>query len=188
MSHTQHAKLVFIRGIPGSGKSYLAHQLLQTLGNENIVLLDPDALDLNNPGYKKFSEELTAQDLPKAIHPFRWLRLQAVRAAQDGAIIMWNQPFTDEGVFTRLIDFIRTAAHEKSVELDVYIIELNTPPDIAYERIQERIAAGEHGPSKHTFMDRVENFSSFHEHQNTLQLDGTRDIKELTKDALDFLS
>lgn len=188
MNHTKKAQILFIRGIPGSGKSYVASNLVNAMKDREVVLLDPDAIDFSNPAYKALSEELSAQDLPEAIHPFRWLRGQAVAACKPDTLIIWNQPFTNEGILSRLAQFLTKAANDSDVELEVLILELETASEIAYERIQKRIADGGHGPSKDTFDHRVEHYISFADSHKTLVIDGTNNIDEITTSVLEFLA
>lgn len=86
MSQTNNPALVFIRGIPGSGKSYLAEALEKSLGSENVIMLDPDKIDLTSKEYLEFSESLTKEGVDKKLHPFRWLRTNAYGAIGSGKI------------------------------------------------------------------------------------------------------
>lgn len=179
------ATLLFIRGIPGSGKSFVSTRLVKSI--KGAVLLDPDAIDYENPDYIEFSKQLSKEGLDTAIHPFRWLRKQACEKATPGAVVIWNQPFTNRGVFDRLVVFIQNEAQKNDVDVQVLVLEVNTPAQLAYERIQARIATGGHGPTSETFKNRVENYASFEDGHTTLQLDGTQDIDILVQQIIDNL-
>lgn len=183
---TQTAILIFVRGIPGSGKSYLTRHLANKLGNSTVVL-DPDMVDTLAPSYIQLSKQLSAEGLDEAIHPFRWLRQQAVSAAQDRRTIIWNQPFTKRSIFDRLVQFIREGATEHGVQLRVVLLEVDTPPEVAYERIQERKNAGGHGPSKSVFDSRVEDYTTFAGDYETISIDGTKPINESIDKILSLL-
>ena len=185
---SSNATIIFIRGIPGSGKSFVAENLVQALEGAKVTLLDPDTIDTQNPEFIELSKQLEKEGLAKAIHPFRWLRGQAIDAATTGSVTVWNQPFTNQGVFDRLIAFIRAGAQKHGVSLRVLILEVNTPKEVAYERIMERVNAGGHGPSESTFLQRVDDYTSFSSDYETIQLDGTKDIKSLISEVTDRLA
>lgn len=94
MATQKKAILLLIRGLPGSGKSYVANVLKEELGNQ-IVLLDPDATDYTSAKYKEFSKLKTAEGVDEKFHPYRFLREQAYRAIDNDQIIAWNQAFTN---------------------------------------------------------------------------------------------
>jgi hypothetical protein len=183
--HKSSATLLFIRGIPGSGKSFLATELLKSLNN--VVLLDPDTIDFNDPEYVTFSKELTNDNLDVIIHPFRWLRKKACESVKPGALIIWNQPFTNRGVFDRLVNFIQNEADKKNVAVHVLVLEVDVTQEVAYERILSRISAGGHGPTKKTFASRATDYVSFEDGYDTLHLDGTTDVQILAKKVHKYL-
>lgn len=180
--NSQHkATLVFIRGIPGSGKSLLTKTIASKLSDDSVLVLDPDFVDKAAPEYLTLSRKLENEGLDKTIHPFRWLRGQAIQGAATTPTILWNQPFTDRGIFDRLVTFITDSVTEEGVELRVVLVELETPEDIAYERVVSRIASGGHGPSNDTFTDLVQRYKSYAEGYETVSLDGTRPVEELAE-------
>jgi pantothenate kinase-related protein Tda10 len=67
MSQPSHPLLVFIRGLPGSGKSYITVKLdgaLQALyGKESTVVLDPDATNYASKAYQQHVKDQTAEGL-----------------------------------------------------------------------------------------------------------------------------
>lgn len=174
--------LIFVRGIPGSGKSFLSEALTKKIGLKNTVLLDPDAIDEKDPGYISLSKDLTQDGLPKTIHPFRWLRKSACEAISSGKTVIWNQPFTDLGVFSRLILFIEENSAHNS-KLEILIIEVSIDQDTAKERIQSRIAKGGHGPSDSTFQKRVNGYETFSDSYQTIEINGN-DTVELSVDKV----
>ncbi len=172
----KHPILIMIRGLPGSGKTYLAMRLEQALGEGHVVILDPDTVDLETERYLEFSKELEKEGLNRAIHPFRWLRKQACDAVVAGKSVMWNQPFTDRGIFERLIAFIQNHAHENGVQLPVLVVEVEIDPDIAKVRIAKRKQAGGHGPTDDTFGRRVSEYVSYADGFSTVVVQGKDDI------------
>ena len=179
--------LIIVRGIPGSGKSYLSERLHDTIGHKKSVLLDPDTLDTTSTDFQEFSKQLSREGLDSAIHPFRWLRYQACQHARPGYVTIWNQPFTQKGIFDRLVTFIQAEADKNNVKVKVLVVEVIAPKEIAYSRIVARIKSGGHGPSENTFAKRVEDFISFSDSYETLQLDGTIHVNELEQAVLEKL-
>jgi len=167
----QQPVLLFIRGLPGSGKSYLSDALIENLGQDRTVLADPDAIDVENEDYVALSDNLSEEGLSPAIHPFRWLRQKACEGISSGKIVVWNQPFTDRGVFDRLILFIK-ANSTYDGELKVLIVEVEIDHDTAKKRIEDRITEGGHGPSSATFQRRIQEYRSFSDGYATLSIRG----------------
>ena len=64
--------LILIRGLPGSGKSYLATALQEALGKDIAITLDPDATDYTSRAYTDLSAALTAEGIEEKFHPYRF--------------------------------------------------------------------------------------------------------------------
>lgn len=137
-------KLVIIRGIPGGGKSYLALSLQRTLGSDNVVILDPDAIDKKSDGYKQLSAQLSAEGVDQKFHPFRYLRARAQDAVQSGKILLWTQAFNDFAGFKITVDKLVAFAHEQGLELPVLVVEVEISRAVARARIDERVHRGGH--------------------------------------------
>lgn len=172
----QHPTLIMVRGLPGSGKSYLAAALENELSKDGVVVLDPDALDVTAADYLAFSKELDAEGLDKAIHPFRWSRKLACDAIAAGKIVIWNQPFTNRGVFERLVAFLEAHAKERNIHLPVLLVEVEIDPETAKARIAERKKAGGHGPSDNTFAHRVGEYESYADSFRAVVVNGKDDV------------
>jgi predicted kinase len=176
-----------VRGLPGSGKSYLTAELQKALGKEDVLVLDPDSIDLTAKEYREFSDELAKEGLDKAIHPFRWSRKLACDAAVAGKVVIWNQPFTNRGIFERLVAFIQNYAQERGVSLPVLLVEVEIGHDTAKARIAERKQAGGHGPSDGTFAQRVTEYESYADGFNTVVVHGEDDVTESAAKVLEAL-
>jgi len=192
MSHRKNNKplLIFVRGLPGSGKSYLSEALIDQVGASRTLLLDPDAIDTENAGYKLLANELIEQDLNPAILPFRWLRQSACKGVSNGKIVIWNQPFTIKGVFDRLIQFIKDTSTYDG-DLRVLVVEIEIDPIEAKQRIDKRMEEGGHGPDDETFAKRVFEYESFSDSYDTVRINGSEEInasvqKILKKIKLNF--
>jgi thymidylate kinase len=179
MNTESNPVLVFVRGMPGSGKSYLADALAKSLGSENIMMLDPDHIDFDSQAYKDLSKSLSAEGLDEKIHPFRWLRTSAYGGITDHKVIIWNQPFTDEGIFSRLVTHLQDYAKERQVNLPVLLVEVDIDPAVAKARIIKRKQVGGHGPSEKTLKSRIAGYKSYaNEGIKTVTVQGEADIAE----------
>lgn len=137
-------KLVIVRGIPGGGKSYLALSLQAALGQDNVVILDPDAIDKESSGYKQLSAQLSADGVDQKFHPFRYLRAQAHQAIDAGKVLLWTQAFNDFAGFKITVDKLIAYAHEQGKDLPVLVVEVEISRAVARTRIDERAHRGGH--------------------------------------------
>lgn len=153
--------LVLIRGLYGSGKTYLANTLQGMIGADKVVLLDPDTIDLGSSAYQAHTAALTEQGVEEKFHPYRFLLARMHDAILAHKIIFWNQPFSDLGGFQRTIENARNFAAEHNLPLPVVLVEVETSPEVAKARLAERKARGGHGPSLDRFESHVQTFASF---------------------------
>lgn len=174
--NVQRPTLVMIRGLPGSGKSHLAAALADRLGKGDVTILDPDTIDLAAPDYAKFSKALDREGLDKAIHPFRWSRKLACDAIMAHKIVIWNQPFTNRGIFERLVAFLEGHAHEHGLHLPVLVVEVEIDHETAKERIARRKQEGGHGPSDNTFAQRAGEYQSYADGFKTIVVQGADEV------------
>lgn len=188
-ANVHYPTLVMIRGLPGSGKSYLATELEKRLDREHVLILAPDAdtLDLTTKEYQSFSQELAKEGLDKAIHPFRWSRKMACDAISAHKIVIWNQPFTNRGIFERLITFLETYAHEHGIRLPVLLVEVELDPESAKTRIAKRKQAGGHGPSDDTFARRVSEHVSYADGYRNVSVHGEDDVAKSADTVIEAL-
>lgn len=166
--------LLFIRGIPGSGKSFLA----RALASQVTTILDPDAIDDNDPAYMSFASNLKLASLDPKIIPFRWLKHCAIESAQLNSIILWNQPFTDKGVFERLVESLKNEAKTRhNTEPKILLIEMTIDENSAWKRVMARKYDGGHGPEKDIFQQRVSAYKSYADTFDVLELRGDDPIE-----------
>jgi hypothetical protein len=176
MTH-KHPILIFVRGLPGSGKTYLALELQKAIGEDKVVMLDPDATDYESREYLDHVKAQTAEGVDPALHPYRFLRAQAYQGIADHKVIMWNQPFTNLEIFNKMIDRLRTHAAEHKTELPILVVEVEVDPATAKERVAKRKQAGGHGPSDATFARRVSDYASLAAHgYNVVVVHGEDDV------------
>ena len=192
MNKKTHAKLIIIRGLPGSGKSFIANNLqtaikLRTDDNKT-VLLDPDTIDYTSVDYKQHAKQLASEGVDTALHPYRFLRAQAFRAMGQGKTIVWNQPFTNLDTFIKVTDRLKGYANEHNVELIILVVEVDIDPALARRRVNNRKQSGGHGPSFNTFKRFTNQYGSFAKHGfNTITVRGDDEVTNSVNKILTIL-
>lgn len=179
--------LIMIRGLPGSGKSYLAEALQDSIGQDRVLVLDPDKIKTRDEEYLKFSDNLSAEGLDKTIHPFRWSRKLACDGVVRGKIIIWNQPFTIRGIFDRLVLFMQNYAKVQNISVPVLNVEVEIDQNSAKNRINDRKKSGGHGPSINTFNKRISEYKSFADGYETIVVDGVDRIDKSVNKIIEHL-
>jgi len=156
-----HPIIILIRGLPGSGKSYLAAELEKTFGKDVTVMLDPDAINYESQEYKDHVDAQIKEGVDPALHAYRFSRNKAYQGIADHKIVMWNQPFTDLEIFNKMVDRFKEQAKEQHTTLPILVIEVNTPPELAKQRVEQRKQQGGHGPSENTFSRFTNDYKTF---------------------------
>lgn len=178
------AVLVLMRGLPGSGKSHLAEALQQSLSDDEVVSLDPDATDYESEEYKKHTQQLTEEGVDPKLHAYRFLRSKAYAGIADRKVIIWNQPFTNLEIFKKMIKRMEDFAAEHKVPLSILIVEVEIEPNIAKERVKKRKEDGGHGPSDKTFERFINDYASFaHLGFATVSVSGESDVAQSVSEA-----
>lgn len=180
--------LILIRGLPGSGKSYLAHMLRDSIGSDQVTMLDPDTIDLASPEYLAMCETLRVAGIEEKFFPNRFLKAKGYEAIIGHKVIIWNQPFTDLGGFERSIDSLRTFASAQHIPMPILLVEVEVDHDVAHERIKARRQKGGHGPSADRFARFIEDYVTFADKgYRTVVVRGDSDVLESTQTVLDAL-
>lgn len=156
-----HPVIVFVRGVPGSGKSYLVAALQKVLDPDTTVVLDPDAIDFASEAYARHLINQRAEGVDEKLDAYRFLRAQAYQAIADHKLIIWNQPFTDLEIFRKMTGRLLDQAKACDTTLSILVVEVDTDPSVAWQRVQERKAAGGHGPTDTTLQRRIDAYGSF---------------------------
>lgn len=175
-----HPILVIIRGVPGSGKTYLTNELQKTIGTDGVAVLDPDSIDQDTAEYSDFSQSLSAEGIDLKFHLYRYSRAKAHQAIIDNKIIIWNQPFMDFDSLEKTIVNLQTYATDNNTTLPIVIVEVEVDAKTAKTRIDERKQQGGHGPSDNTlearFFNRYESFGS--KGYDTVTINGTDPVEQ----------
>lgn len=174
----KHVVIILVRGLPGSGKTYVARELSAALGSDT-VMLDPDAVDTGSEAYQKHVAALTHEGVDPALHLYRFLRGQAYSGIAGGKTIVWNQPFTNLEVFQKMVANFQAQAEEHQVRLSILVVEVEADPAVAKERVETRKQEGGHGPSNETFARFTRDYTSFaNEGFTTVTANGEGDVQQ----------
>jgi len=184
----QHPIILLIRGLPGSGKSYLAKELEKTLGKDVTVMLDPDAINYDSQEYKDHVVSQTAEGVDPALHAYRFSRNKAYRGIADHKVVIWNQPFTNLEIFNKMVDRFKEQAEEQHVSLPILVVEVNVSAELAKQRVEQRKKQGGHGPSDNTFGRFVNDYKTFaDEGYNVVAVQGDSDTAASVAIVMDRL-
>ena len=166
-----------VRGLPGSGKSYLATALQAAIGKANVVLLDPDATDQTSQEYADFSSALTAEGVDEKFHPYRFLRSKAHAGITAHKIVIWNQAFTNLDGFQKTVKNLQTYAADHDTRLPLLVVEVEVGADLAKARVAKRAEQGGHDVAKEAFARFIDEYRSFaHEGYDTVIVNGEADV------------
>jgi predicted ABC-type ATPase len=175
--HAAHPTLIMVRGVPGGGKSYIAARLRETIGAEQVVILDPDAIDQASKEYKELSDALTQDEVNIKLHPYRFLRSNAHKAISDNKIVIWNQGFIDLDGFNKTVVNLQAHALEQGKRLPTLVIEVEIDGDLAKQRVAKRAAQGGHDVPEEAFERFIGQYRSFSdEGYTTVTVNGQDDI------------
>jgi predicted kinase len=184
----EHPIAVFIRGVPGSGKTFLTTELLKSLDANQVVVLDPDTIDFESQAYKEHAAAQRAEGVDEQLLPYRFLRAQAYQAIADHKLIIWNQPFTDLDAFEKITTRLKACADENHTALPILVVELETDRDVAWQRVQERKQAGGHGPSDSTLNRRMNEYNTAAPHgYAVVTVLGQQDVSKSAATVLESL-
>jgi thymidylate kinase len=171
--------LILIRGLPGSGKSYIASALRNKIGSADVVMLDPDATNYESATYIDFSASLTRDGVDEKLHPYRFLRSQAHEGIVAGKHIIWNQAFTNLEIFNKMTSGLEAYAVDHDKKLACVVVEVQIDPATAKSRIADRHKAGNHNVPDEAFNRFVRDYKSFvDEGYVVVQVSGEADVDE----------
>ncbi len=172
-----YPKLVLIRGLPGSGKSYLANAMKDSLGPDKVVTLDPDATDYKSQEYVDFSKALAADGVEEKFYPYRFVRAQAYEGIVKHKIIIWNQAFTNLDGFQKTIANLQAYAADRGTQLPLLVVEVAVNEKTAKARVADRAKQGGHNVPEEAFARFINDYASFADQgYNIVGVNGEDDI------------
>lgn len=187
--HPSHPVAILIRGLPGSGKTYLAKTLGNEIGEDKVVLLDPDAIDTKSQEYLEHTKSLAAEGVDEKLHLYRFSRAKAYHGIEEDKIIIWNQPFTNLEIFNKMVGRLRDHAEKHHKKLPILVVEVEIDHALAKRRLLERKNTGGHGPSDETWSRFINDYKSFAtEGYNTVTVYGSDDVSLSVSKVLKALS
>jgi predicted ABC-type ATPase len=179
LMYADHPILVLVRGLTGSGKSYLAQAVKKAIGADSVVVVDPDATDYKSQEYLDMSGALTRDGVDAKFHPYRFVRAQAHKGIEHHQVVIWNQAFTNLDGFNKTIINLQDHAKEHGTHLPLLVVEVEIDPAIARARVHKRAAEGGHDVPDEAFARFVNDYRSFaNEGFNTVVVRGEDDIAE----------
>lgn len=185
--HLTHPLLILIRGVPGSGKSYLAAALQDKIGAGNVVILDPDKIDLTSQAYLDFSDSLTKEGVDLKFHPYRWSRAKAYKGIETNKVIMWNQAFTNLDGFNKTVINLQGYAADHGTTLPLLSVEVEVNEPVARQRVAKRAEQGGHGVPDEAFARFMNEYTSFADTYNTVVVHGEDDVEKSVAAVLEAL-
>jgi thymidylate kinase len=177
--------LIIIRGLPGSGKTYIAEKLAKEFDASNVVSLDPDTINYNSEEFKQHVINQTAEGVDPILHDYRFLRARAYDAIVAHKVLIWNQPFTNLEILQKVTTRLSEHAEEHDTKLSIVIVEVAIDPAIAKERVASRKAQGGHGPDD----ERFERFVNEYETSTALgykiiPVNGSNNVEDSVQEIL----
>ncbi len=167
------ATVLFIRGIPGSGKSTIAKFLSEKI-QADILILDPDSIDYQGKAYLNHVETMKIQGVDPKLFAYRFLRQQAYDGIEAKKLVIWNQPFSNLEIFNKMTKRLYDFAKVVGVKLKIIVVEVEIDSELAYSRIKDRIRKGGHGPTRGRFEKFTVELNSFkNTNYQVINVDGT---------------
>ena len=167
------ATVLFIRGIPGSGKSTIAKFLSEKI-KADILILDPDSIDYQGKAYLNHVETMKNQGVDSKLFAYRFLRQQAYDGIEAKKLVIWNQPFSNLEIFNKMTKRLYDFAKVVGVKLKIIVVEVEIDLELAYSRIKDRIKKGGHGPTRGRFEKFTVELNSFkNTNYQVINVDGT---------------
>lgn len=158
---SMNTTLIIIRGVPGGGKSYLAEALQASIGQDNVVILDPDRIDKSGAAFVELSARLAAEGVDEKFHPYRFLRQTGYDALTAGKSVIWTQAFNDFNGFEITIKRMQEFADEHQIPLRVLVVEVEIDGTVARDRIKQRVAGGGHDVPDENLSQFMNSYESF---------------------------
>ncbi|MBN1162454.1 hypothetical protein JXA34_01780 [Patescibacteria group bacterium] len=154
---------VFIRGLPGLGKSTLAHKLS---GITNFKIINPDDINTESSDYIEFAHSLNVKRLKNI--KYRYNLHQAINYLLNGINIIWEQPWRKISNISITIENIRNKTPTRYI-----ILEFPLDIDKSWRERENRFS------SKQAFKKYVSKWQPLEENRNTVLVHENISISDL---------
>lgn len=178
------AIVLFVRGIPGSGKTSIVNAFIKGRDHKNIVRLDPDLVITESSEFITFCDNCP-KNLPNEKRVYRYLLYKACDALAVGKIVIWEQPWRNCELLQLTIDNLTVIS---GVMFSVGIIDVSLSEDTAKERVERRFQLGQHPLNPEHVRKFAESFQDVGSTSlSVLKLDGSAEISTLVLHVEEFL-
>lgn len=180
---TKKALLLFVRGLPGAGKSDLVDLLLEFPPLKDSLRLDPDRVSLADSKFVEFVRGLPIELSPRR-QIYRFLLWQADEALRRGQHVIWEQPWRMRwGLYITIenLTFFQTGEEDiGQAPFQTVVVEVSVDPALARQRVSERFSEGRHSLSPANFEKFVGTTESCDDlGMPSVQIDGNDVAKEV---------
>lgn len=158
-----HPLFIFLRGLPGSGKSTLIKYLQNNSKYfDTTLFLDPDKVNSLDEKYINFCEDLNNKGIPQTVHKYRFMLKNTILSLTSGKNVIWDQPWTtlqgiDDTIYN--INYHLSEHITQGLILPrIGLIELAIPSIEAAQRVKDRKLKGGHGPTPNTFVNFINRY------------------------------
>ncbi|UCG01753.1 MAG: AAA family ATPase [Candidatus Heimdallarchaeota archaeon] len=176
--------LVIILGLPGTGKTYLATELIQSLSEPPIYLstdkIRRNLFDFSHHHYVPFGDKLYTQEKRDLVYNALYLIVE-ILLSQNLSIIV-------DGTFysqTKRIPLIKIC---QQLNQKYYIIKTTCTEEVIKQRIQERKSQGDNASDADfniylEIKDRFETITTPH-----LEIDTGKDLSIILKEVISYIA
>jgi len=177
---------MLLRGIPGAGKSCLATALREVSGDRfRWLLLDRDILRTSISDQERLraflaKHEWAAREPEMGI--YRFFLWQTIAGLHGGRNIMWAQPRVRLDLLRLTVDRLHKTFH---CTFQLLVVDVEVDPEVAWERVANRVKTGGHGPVRSAFTQMVAAYQSADPDEVPLvRLDGSQPVNDLRERVL----
>lgn len=180
--------LILMRGLPGSGKSYIATHLATLVGDNEVIILDPDSIETDKADYVSFCEKLKTDGVDEKLFPYRYLRAQAYDGMLSNKLVVWNQAFTNADLVNRTIENISEYAKEHGIYIKSFIVEALVSAETAKSRLAQRAQSGGHSVNDEAFSRFLIDYAPMQSEVPIIQVNGEQEVSQSAKEIIERAS
>jgi predicted kinase len=166
------AYVIFIRGVPGSGKTTLSEHLSSKI---NGIVIDPDFTALKDPEFQKTVQENTEEGRLKKLK-YRHNLKKAKEILETGTHVIWTQPWR------KISGLEKTERALSSLKPNFIYADMDTSIDLCWKRTRRKHGNITKRNYIEKYVNRQEPFLNFSKQR--VKIDGTGSLdKESDKIA-----